>query len=261
MLTNTESHLTQRRELVERLRRTPSGLDPTLEHSVPCGIAFHHAGLTVEEREELEAAFRQGVINVLVATSTLASGVNLPARRVIFRSPYIGRSFLDPPSYRQMRGRAGRKGQDVLGESILMCKEYERAKVMGLVKEPLPPVHSCLSADRRGLKRALLEVIVNRLVRSKSDLQRYLQCSLLWSERYVAQTAYLSSLRARLMRTTSEPSDVQKAANSAILFLEENEFVRSEDGGSVFESTKLGGAAVASSLSPEEAIVLFGLCT
>lgn len=107
--------LAQRRRLIEELKRTPGGLDPTLEKSIQKGVAFHHAGLTVEEREVIEQGFRAGVVNVLCCTSTLAAGVNLPARRVIFHSPFIGTEFLDSTRYRQMCGRAGRTGKDTCG--------------------------------------------------------------------------------------------------------------------------------------------------
>jgi DNA polymerase theta len=75
----------------------------------------------VEEREVVESCFKSGVVRVLVATSTLAAGVNLPARRVIFRQPKIGRDFIDATRYRQMAGRAGRAGIDVKGESVCSC--------------------------------------------------------------------------------------------------------------------------------------------
>lgn len=72
----------------------------------------------MEEREVVERCFKLGIVRVLTATSTLAAGVNLPARRVIFRQPKIGRDFLDATRYRQMSGRAGRAGIDTKGESV-----------------------------------------------------------------------------------------------------------------------------------------------
>lgn len=62
------------REVIEQLKRTQVGLDSMLARMVPHGVAFHHAGLTFDERDIIEGAFRQGSIRVLVATSTLSSG-------------------------------------------------------------------------------------------------------------------------------------------------------------------------------------------
>lgn len=79
-------------------------------------MKFMRAGLTFDERDVLEGAFRQGMVRVLAATSTLSSGVNLPARRVIIRTPTFNGHLLDPLTYKQMAGRAGRKGVDTTGK-------------------------------------------------------------------------------------------------------------------------------------------------
>ena len=58
------------------------------------------AGMTTEEREIVEKAYRKGIISVLTATSTLAAGVNLPAKRVLFKGTYVGYHPLDPIKYK-----------------------------------------------------------------------------------------------------------------------------------------------------------------
>lgn len=59
----------------------------------------------------VEQGFSSGALLVLTATSTLAAGVNLPARRVILRSLWQGVGDVSRAQYLQMVGRAGRAGE------------------------------------------------------------------------------------------------------------------------------------------------------
>eukprot|EP00798_Chlamydomonas_sp_ICE-L_P022959 gene22959-30144_t len=93
-----------------------------LVHLVANGVGYHHAGLFGAERNCVEAGFRSGAILVLTATTTLAAGVNLPARRVILRGLWQGAGPVSRSTYLQMIGRAGRAGQSAVGESFIIGK-------------------------------------------------------------------------------------------------------------------------------------------
>ncbi|XP_020228897.1 helicase and polymerase-containing protein TEBICHI [Cajanus cajan] len=221
---------------INSLGKCPAGLDPILEETLPSGVAFHHAGLTVEEREIVETCYRKGLVRVLTATSTLAAGVNLPARRVIFRQPRIGCDFLDGTRYKQMAGRAGRTGIDTKGESILICKPEEIKKVTGLLNESCPPLHSCLSEDINGMTHAILEVVAGAIVQTASDINRYVRCTL------------LNSTRPFL--------DVVKSAQESLRWLCQRKFLEWNEDTKLYSTTPLGRAAFGSSLCPEESLIV-----
>ena len=103
-----------------------SGMGDKLANSVKGGIAFHHAGLRHNQRKIIENAFKEKKLLCLCATPTLASGVNLPARRVLIRDLKRfddGMSrYLPVMEVKQMMGRAGRPTYDDKGEAWLLCK-------------------------------------------------------------------------------------------------------------------------------------------
>ena len=99
----------------------------SLSLCVAGGSAFHHAGLSREERGIVEDGFRKGYIKCISSTPTLAAGLNLPARRVIIRD-YLrfaageGMQPIPASEYHQMAGRAGRPRLDPYGEAIPDCQ-------------------------------------------------------------------------------------------------------------------------------------------
>ena len=97
------------------------------------GTAFHNAGLTNEQRKIVEVAFKERKLKCIVATPTLAAGVNLPARRVIVRDLHRydtneGSSQIPVLEVKQMLGRAGRPKYDKEGEAILIAKDESNAE-------------------------------------------------------------------------------------------------------------------------------------
>jgi helicase len=88
-------------------------------------IGLHYQGW--EYRKDAERAFRRKEADVLIATSTVAAGVNLPARAVIIQDTQIGLSTLDVATVQQMFGRAGRVGEgEDNGWAFLITDERER---------------------------------------------------------------------------------------------------------------------------------------
>ena len=118
------------------------------------GSAFHNAGLTNDQRALVETQFKRGRVKCIVATPTLANGINLPARRVIVRDLNrfdVNYGFTPIPvlEVKQMCGRAGRPKYDTVGEAILIAKDED--DVDELIDEyflsPPEPIESKLSSE------------------------------------------------------------------------------------------------------------------
>lgn len=104
-----------------------------LRNLVTKGIAYHHAGLAAADRALIENSFRQGKIPILVSTSTLAMGINLPAHLVIIKStqaynPLCGNEELSESAILQMIGRAGRPQFDTSGVAVIMTQESKKVR-------------------------------------------------------------------------------------------------------------------------------------
>ncbi|XP_057577866.1 probable ATP-dependent RNA helicase DDX60 [Hippopotamus amphibius kiboko] len=97
------------------------------------GIGYHHSSLSAKEKQLVEILFRKGFIRVVTATGTLALGINMPCKSVVFAQNSV---YLDALNYRQMSGRAGRRGQDLGGDVYFF--DIPLPKIEKLIKSNVP---------------------------------------------------------------------------------------------------------------------------
>jgi len=106
-----------------------------LKRVIPYRIGIHHGGMSQRERELIYELTRAGKLEVIITCLTLAQGVNLPARHVIFETVYDydeteQRRLIDVSLFRQIEGRAGRPQYDSIGYCwIPVFSEVEKAEV------------------------------------------------------------------------------------------------------------------------------------
>lgn len=111
----------------------PQFHDRTLALLVRFGIAYHHAAMSPEDRRLVERLFCAQLLSVLCATSTLAVGVNLPARLVVVKGTSVYRSGKESEysltEIAQMCGRAGRLGLDTVGVAVILTSSQRASRV------------------------------------------------------------------------------------------------------------------------------------
>ncbi|PYY38553.1 MULTISPECIES: RNA helicase [unclassified Curtobacterium] len=111
------------------------------------GVAAHHAGLLPAFKEVVEDLFQRKLVKVVFATETLALGVNMPARTVVLEKleKFNGeaRVPITPGEYTQLTGRAGRRGIDVEGHSVVQWTDgLEPQAVASLASRRTYPLNS-----------------------------------------------------------------------------------------------------------------------
>jgi hypothetical protein len=100
------------------------------------GIGVHHAGMNRKYRQVVEILFRKGYLQVVIATGTLALGINMPCKTVVFAGDSV---FLIALNFRQCSGRAGRRGFDLLGNVLFLGIPLQR--VFRLLSPRLPDLN------------------------------------------------------------------------------------------------------------------------
>lgn len=125
-------------------RQMTNSRNSALRDLFPYGFSVHHAGMLRSDRNLVEKLFSEGLINVLVCTSTLAWGVNLPAHAVVIKGTDIYDSKhgtfvdLDILDVMQIFGRAGRPQFDKEGHGTIITTHAKLNKYLSLLTCQFP---------------------------------------------------------------------------------------------------------------------------
>jgi len=164
-----------------------SAMGEKLVQCIRGGTAFHHAGLTHNQRKVVENAFKEGILTCLSATPTLAAGVNLPARRVLVRDIKRWDDGMSRPlpvmEVRQMLGRAGRPKYDDFGEAWVLCKGTDGWEVADMVSEKyffgdVEPINSKLAGEP-ALRTHILSIISTGGIQHRGEIGDFLAATFL----------------------------------------------------------------------------------
>lgn len=157
--------------------------DSALKTALPFGIGIHHAGLVESDRVLVESLFGSQLIQVLVATSTLAWGVNFPAHLVVvkgteFYDAKYQHGYVDYPltDVLQMMGRAGRPQFDTSAVACVFVHDVKKSFYKRFLHQSFP----LESSLHKVLSDHLNAEIANGSVKSRQDAVEFLSWTFLF---------------------------------------------------------------------------------
>ena len=171
---------------------------PQYNALIHSGTGAHHAGQLLIWRILLEELMTLGLLRLMVATGTVAAGVDFPARTVIItahsRRGSDGFRVLAAAEFQQMSGRAGRRGKDSVGMCLIAPSPFSDARVLSRVaKQPPEPLKSSYFASP--------STVLNLLrYRSVDDLRYTVEKSL---------AAFLDRKAAKAIRADVERKQIE----------------------------------------------------
>ncbi|MGI6681366.1 MAG: hypothetical protein ACOX3T_07795 [Bdellovibrionota bacterium] len=121
------------------------------EALIKTGAGAHHAGQLLLWRLLLEELMVRGVLRLMIATGTVAAGVDFPARTTVItahsKRGADGFKILTSSEFQQMSGRAGRRGKDSVGICLVAPGLFSDARVVSdIIKKPVEPLRSAYFA-------------------------------------------------------------------------------------------------------------------
>lgn len=229
------------KEIIGQIKRDHAEITSVGRKLLSCveqGVAFHNAGLSSNQRRSVERGFKQRVIKCIVATPTLAAGVNIPARRVIIRDLWrydanFGMTPIPILEYKQQAGRAGRPQYDTEGEAITLAKSRQKQDEIfyNYILADTEPIHSKLG-NQAALRIHTLAAVATDFATNKDELHHFFD-----------STFYAYQVDSSLLH---------QEVDTALEFLLEHEFIKEED--QVLFSTLFGSRTSSLYIDPLSAL-------
>jgi helicase len=215
----------------------------TIAEALGQRAAAYHAGLTSQERRDVETRFEQGKLMAVVTTAALGAGVDFPASQVIFDALAMGRDWLSVQEFNQMAGRAGRPDFHDLGRVVILAEpggSYSRENpgteeeiAIRLLKgamEEVAPVHDFEQSSEEYVAHAvacngeeadinriagmmvgstepvLQDLIAHKLVERKGTKLVMSELAKVMAEHFIGMERLLEIIR--LTKVMNDPSDI-----------------------------------------------------
>ena len=137
-------------------------------------VEFHNADLEVDDRVNIEESFKsrdQESVRIIIATSTLAYGLNLPARIVIITGMHRGIEEVSELDIIQMCGRSGRMGIDTEGDAIILLPETQSQYLRNKIENPgdiMSQINEPLIAGFH-----VIGEVVNKWIQTREDVYKW----------------------------------------------------------------------------------------
>ncbi|CRH01535.1 DEAD/DEAH box helicase, putative [Plasmodium relictum] len=230
--------------------------DKHLKELLKYGIGIHHAGLNENDKSIVEYFFLNKIIQILICTSTLAWGINLPAYLVIIK----GNEYYDAKTKKykdisytdllQMIGRAGRPQFDDEALAILLVQEKKKNAIKNFLYHPMNIESNILE----NFNEYINAEICSNVITNKEDMFNYLTKSYYFKRLFSNPSYYIKDVQyVQLFENNKLSSQAKKIIydhlnkiiDNTINFLVENNCINiiQEDYDSKYYSTPLGHIA------------------
>ncbi|KAG5487743.1 hypothetical protein LSCM1_08109 [Leishmania martiniquensis] len=178
--------------------------DTLCARAIQRGVGIHHAGVKGKLRRMMEILFRGRHCGVICATETLALGVHSPCRSVVLAGDHV---LLNTTQFRQMMGRAGRRGLDYLGHLIFLSVSMK--KITRLMTSSMTVIKGNVQVDPITQLR-LLQIHDHGHHRSLKGAEEWSRRALSMAERLYVNPLFFAG-RAAMEGGNMEPFTVEFA--------------------------------------------------